>query len=393
MSAPVSFPRRSRVTQLLFTGDRLFLSRHRLLLDAIERRGYAVASLAQDERSIGARARYAVAAAAFAARAVALPSPLSRAERTNLRALKVAFDRSPHAFARTSRDLATAIDRRADRPNGIVHVFGLSSPDENVRQIPYAHYLDYTYALASRAGILQGVTAHDRERFMQRERRAYEGARRIFTMSRLVRESVVTDYGIPEERVDVVGAGPNLSLDTEIPKSFERRRLLFNASEFERKGGPLALAAFAIVRATDPRASLVVVGGIVPEAYARADGVEQYGRVSADRMRELYATSSVLLAPATNDPFPGAVIEAMAHGTPAIVRDRDGMPEIVRNDHDGIVLSDADARPDGLARTIVALFDDAARERRLSENARATIAERLNWNVVAEKMEPFFRSL
>jgi glycosyltransferase involved in cell wall biosynthesis len=376
--------------RILFTGDLRFLRRHAALLTAIEKRGFDVVAFEERTRSPIARARYAMTAGRYAA--TALATRRNRAWPTTLRDLKDGFDRSAAAFRLKSREFDRALARSSERPHAIVHVFGLSSPALAARNVPYAHYLDYTYALGSRGDGAPQITERERRLFLEVERDSYARATALFAMSRLVRDSLVDDYGIDAHKIVVVGAGPNLASFWDGPRTFGSRRLLFNASEFERKGGDLVLAAFELLHVADPTIGLAIVGAALPVAFAGRPGLIEYGQIPAHEMRELYATSDLVLAPARRDPFPGVVIEAMAHGTPPLVRDRDGMPEIVTHDRDGIVLRDADATPERVAAIVRALLDDEPRLAALSHAARATIAERLNWDIVAEKMEPFLAS-
>lgn len=377
--------------RVAFTGDAQFLRRHERLFEAVAKLGFDVRPIDLRERDAAARVRYACTAGAYAVRAALSPGRRGRRERTGARELKAAFDRSPQGFALKSREFAGALARCRVRPDAIVHVFGLSSPQTAAGGIPFAHYLDYTYALALRGSDAPAKARSDgeRRRFLELERQSYERATALFAMSRLVRDSLVDDYGIAPGKIAVTGAGSNIVVAPDAPKTYGSRRLLFNASEFERKGGDLVFAAFDRLRASDPRATLVTVGAPLPAPYVRRAGVEERGRVTLDAMRDLYLTSDLVLAPSLRDPFPGVVIEAMAHGTPAIVRDRDGMPEIVTDGIDGLVVRDADANAERLARLVRELLDDDARLRRLAEAARATVATRLNWDAVARHMLPF----
>jgi glycosyltransferase involved in cell wall biosynthesis len=60
---------------------------------------------------------------------------------------------------------------------------------------------------------------------------------------------------------------------------------------------------------------------------------------------------------------------------------------------DSIVVSENDARPERFADIVRGVLDDSARLRALSDGARATVATRLNWGVVAQKMSTFFASV
>ncbi len=103
------------------------------------------------------------------------------------------------------------------------------------------------------------------------------------------------------------------------------------------------LATFRIVRQQNfPDAKLAVIVGMSSEI---ADpGVVNHGYVSSpEKMRELFLSSDLVLAPARCDPFPTFLIEAMNFGVPCVTSDADGMPEIVAHQLTGLVISEVSA--------------------------------------------------
>lgn len=74
--------------------------------------------------------------------------------------------------------------------------------------------------------------------------------------------------------------------------------------------------------------------------------------------------------------LPRAVIEAMAQEVPVVVSGAGGMPELVQDDHSGLVVPARD--PQALARALVGLYEDPQRRRRFGENGRARVKERFN---------------
>jgi UDP-glucose:(heptosyl)LPS alpha-1,3-glucosyltransferase len=106
-------------------------------------------------------------------------------------------------------------------------------------------------------------------------------------------------------------------------------------------------------------------------------------------VRPLYAAADCFMLPTRYDPFPNAVLEAMAMGLPAIVGRRCGAAEIVRPGENGWICEPDDAI--GLAR----LMGEADRELRgeqLSAAARAT-AERLSLEVMVKQLIELYASL
>jgi glycogen(starch) synthase len=379
--------------RLCITGESAYLRRYALLVRALGKLGYDV-SIVDDERtSPSAWIRHVNAVSGFGIGA-ALAAWASR-ERVDREKIKSAFYRSADAFVAKSRGFAERIARESDQPDVVLHLFGFSSPFASPSPVPYAHYLDDTSALRARSQETQPkrVSPKEAERFATLERTSYERAARIFAASPFVAASLESDYGISGSKIDVVGTGPTIDIADGIPKLHGTRRLLFNASEFMRRGGELVMDAFAAVHRADPSIELVTVGAPLPGEYAGRAGVDDRGLVTTDVMRELYTTSALLLAPTLSGPLPHVAMEAMAHGLPALVRDRDGVGDLLTDGVDSIVVSENDARPERFADIVRGVLDDSARLRALSDGARATLATRLNWGVVAQKMSTFFASV
>jgi len=156
------------------------------------------------------------------------------------------------------------------------------------------------------------------------EIRAYRRAVHVFTYSKLTRDSVIRDYGIEPGRVTAVGASADLLEPHEGARSFGSKRLLFNGTHFDRKGGDILVEAFRAVRRAIPQAELHIIG---KAPHIREEGVVMRGFVSSrQELGELFLGSDLVVAPARCDPFPTFLIEAMAYGTPSLVSSADGMP-------------------------------------------------------------------
>jgi glycosyltransferase involved in cell wall biosynthesis len=71
-----------------------------------------------------------------------------------------------------------------------------------------------------------------------------------------------------------------------------------------------------------------------------------------------------------------AVIEAMSYGTPPIVTNIGGHPELVVHNESGLVIPPKD--PEAIARAILELYNDPEKKKRLGENARRRIETRFH---------------
>jgi glycosyltransferase involved in cell wall biosynthesis len=196
-----------------------------------------------------------------------------------------------------------------------------------------------------------------------RQHNAYERAQACCATTRWAASSIISDYGIPEEKVHVVGIGRNVEPGHEVARrDWSPPRFLFVGREWERKNGPRLLAAFARLRADAPDARLDVVGGHPP---LRADGVVTHGVLALDndadrrRLAELYAGATCFVMPSLHEPSAQAYVEASAWGLPSIVTANGGSTELVRDG--GMVVDPLD--DEGLLQTMRALCDPATAAR------------------------------
>ncbi len=289
------------------------------------------------------------------------------------------------SYIKQSRACERKLRSLREVPDFVFHLFGLYCPFWDNFDVPFSMYLDYTMALAHRTWEPWAPFANkgDLQAWMDCEAVAYRNAARIFTFSGLVKRSLIEDYGVASDKIVVAGAAGQFAKPYEGSKSFGQLRLLFNATNFERKGGDLVLEAFSKVRTEIPMAELVVIGG--EEDAEAAPGVQHLGFVSGLRaMEELFLSCDILLAPARCEPYGQFLVEAANYGLPSIVSDRGGMKEIIEHEVNGVVLPDLSS--DCLADAVIALLRDPARLEAYSRAGREKVRTQLNWLTIADLM-------
>ena len=165
-------------------------------------------------------------------------------------------------------------------------------------------------------------------------------------------------------------------------KEFGSKQILFNGSDFKRKGGDLVLTAFKKVKQEIPEAKLIIVGD---NLSIKQDGVYNPGYISSSSaMKNLFIESDLVVAPALCEPLGIFLIEAMNYGVPCIVSENGGMSEIVDREVSGIVISQP--TPELLASQIVELLSDTNLLKEMSENVRYKVKNLFNWNHIASEM-------
>ena len=363
----------TEINQLIVTGDAGFLNRYRYFYEALAARCRHLETLVSGDVYNTTLSGNAVKALYKIARLADPKHSFGLGE----------LHKQKSAFLRKSQQTAQKIRRPEPPPDFVIHQFGMYTPVQAGSAIPYAMSLDYTMALAVRQWPLWAPfpTNKARRGWLEAERDAYECAFHLFPWSHVVKRSLMEDCGILENKITVISNSGQFRHPYEGAKALGSRQLIFNGSEWERKGGDIVLAAFSTVRQSFPDASLVIVGAKNP---VDQPGVVCLGYVSsASEMQTLFLASDLLVAPARCEPYGGFPIEGMNYGVPALVSG-DAVSEIVDHEVNGLVLPAPTA--EHLAGGILSLFSDPARLARYSAAARDKVRTELNWDRVAAKI-------
>ncbi len=222
-----------------------------------------------------------------------------------------------------------------------------------------------------------------RVRLLRRTRdAALRRAAHVLVPSAYLRD-VALAWGLEAKRVTVL---PNPAPDTEaLPPREELRRRLgvegwtlgFAGRLTAQKSLELALEALERL----PRVELLVAGDGPErgrlEAEAAARGLD--GRVRflgplprADVLGMLRAVDAALSCSSWEN-LPHTVVEALAAGTPVVATAVGGVPEVVRDGENGVLVPPGDAA--ALAAAVERLRSDPALRERLAAGAAASVAE------------------
>jgi glycosyltransferase involved in cell wall biosynthesis len=84
-----------------------------------------------------------------------------------------------------------------------------------------------------------------------------------------------------------------------------------------------------------------------------------------------------------------ALLEAMACSVPVLTTPVGGIPEVVENDRNGILVTPGDV--DAIEAALARLLESSAERERLGAAARATIAERFSLDSTIERLAALYR--
>ncbi len=231
--------------------------------------------------------------------------------------------------------------------------------------------------------VFSQMSAAATESWEQRRARIYASARMCAAASNWTADSLSADYNLPRERIAVVGFGAN-HRTSAAERDWRTPRFLFVGIDWERKGGPQLLRAFARLRERLPQATLDVIGG---HPTLEQEGVTFHGVLSqrVEREREatleLFSRATCFAMPSQVEPFGIAYVEAASAGLPSIGSSVGG-PRDVIGDDGGLVVAPGDE--DALLDAMLILSEPATAQR-MGEAARARSAL-YTWPKVAERL-------
>jgi glycosyltransferase involved in cell wall biosynthesis len=170
-------------------------------------------------------------------------------------------------------------------------------------------------------------------------------------------------------------------------RSIVTPRFLYLRGTHPFYNAPMALRAFAIIQEKYPHAELTIAGKDGEEAgYCRSlvatlklRNVHFLGMVPKESIPELADRHDIHLHSNRVDNMPVTIIEMWACGLPIVGTNIGGMPYLVRNGVDGILV-DLDDH-EAMANACLALLSDATLAQKLSRNGRAR-AEQFTWQRV-----------
>lgn len=208
------------------------------------------------------------------------------------------------------------------------------------------------------------------------------------------RDSAVKHYDIAPEIVHAIPLGANLPSDPGpdiVARPKDRLRLLFIGMDWNRKGGPQALAIFRNVRRQDPDAEMHIVGCSPQEAQGEP-GITVHGvlRKSDEEEARLFDAllrdASFFVLPSLQEAFGLAYCEAAAFGLPAVALRTGGVPTIVKDGETGL-LFEKDIEAEAIASRILDLWRDGNRYDAFRAAARKRYEETLTWKAWGDAME------
>jgi glycosyltransferase involved in cell wall biosynthesis len=215
------------------------------------------------------------------------------------------------------------------------------------------------------------------------------GANRIVACSKALAEQTIEAFPSVKLKVTYVHNGVDLSRYARIPPpcpaAASQPFILCVSRHVRKKGIDTLLAAFAQISSDARDLSLVLVGSgpLLGEHKALArrlmidDRVAFMGELPHTEVAAFFAACALVVLPSRAEPFGIVLLEAAYYGKPIVATAVGGIPEIIANGTNG-VLVEADDRA-GMAAQILTLLNNPERADQLGLRARETLMSRFQW--------------
>ncbi len=272
--------------------------------------------------------------------------------------------------------------------------------------IPLITYSDATFnALINHNAHFKNLCHESRSNGNIIEEAAFNRASACVFASNWAATSAIRDYNLNPDKVYVVPFGANL----QHPPSLEKVKndiisrdsgsikLLFIGVEWERKGGKVAVDITRRLNEMGIPTHLTIIGlspeiSLCEKEYVTVQGFLSKASGGEEHILNELARSHFLIVPSVAECYGLVYAEASACGVPAIARDVDGVPSVVRNNKNGHRFG-LNASHSEIADWIANTFRDINEYRRLALSSRQEYDQRLNWNVAGASLEKIIQKV
>jgi glycosyltransferase involved in cell wall biosynthesis len=217
------------------------------------------------------------------------------------------------------------------------------------------------------------------------------------------REDVLRYLGHPHPNVVIIPNGVKTGDFAQLPPKgtfrqkfnlpADKKLVLFMSRLNVKKGLDLLLPGFRDYLKTHPDTVLALAGGDdgyqetarqFIEQHRLNDAIRLVGMLTGDDKKAALTDADLFTLPSYSEGFSMAVLEAMASGTPALVSDRVGFGDAIRQ-HQAAGLLDS-LTPEAVTAGLEKLLGDDQLRKQLADNALRLVRTKYDIDVVAKQL-------
>jgi len=218
-----------------------------------------------------------------------------------------------------------------------------------------------------------------------------------FARSQMMKQSAFRNWS--KMIVTPLGVDPVLFAPRPSPPEPEVFEILCVGRLVSAKAQHMLIDAVERLAAEGRKVRLRLVGGGPDEASLKIhtakldhpNTVIFEGPVNQDRIRELYAQAHIFSIPSFAEGLPVVLMEAMAMEIPCVTTYIAGIPEMIRDGVEGLLVPASDL--EALVAALARLMDDEKLRKKLGRNGRKRIVEHYNLTKNVERLARVFSEL
>ncbi|MDO8473598.1 MAG: glycosyltransferase [Dehalococcoidia bacterium] len=267
-----------------------------------------------------------------------------------------------------------------------------------------------TFHTLGRLKTLNHETEPEPELRLSTEERVVRQADRVLALTEIEKSQLIALYGTEANRISVVPGGIDLGVFRRHNRDNARKALGLDTDERivlyvgrmePLKGVDILIKALAQMSGVERLRCLAVGGnsnddGEVAELrnLAESAGVASrmtfLGPVEHEKLPLYYSAAEVTAVPSRYESFGLVALESLACGTPVVASDVGGLPTIVRDGHNGLLVPRFE--PSGFAASLSRVLLDSSLRNCLSARATATTGE-FSWGGIVPRILDLYREM
>lgn len=226
-------------------------------------------------------------------------------------------------------------------------------------------------------------------------------ADKFIAVSKALAEEAIRFFNFPRDKVITIHNGIDLSNSaTRVREEESEEDIILSVGRLVwRKGYKYLIEAMPKILLEYPAAKLIIVGygdqRIPLQRYVKKLGINHavlfLEKVSKETLYSLYHRAKVYVQPSLYEPLGITILEAMSMRKPVIATKVGGIPEIITNGFDGILVEPKNSLQ--LARVITHVLMDSSLRKKLGDNARKKVEKDFTWELVAKKHLELYNNL
>lgn len=161
------------------------------------------------------------------------------------------------------------------------------------------------------------------------------------------------------------------------------------------KGYPILLQAIHLLKENNVRVQIIGEGPEheMLERMTQTLGLQDHvifrGALNQEQTREIYGQADIFVLPSFAEGLPVVLMEAMSMEIPCIASAINGIPELIKDGHNGLLVAPSDS--EGLCKALELMMTDAGLRKKLGQQGRSAILERYSLDKNIAKLQDILK--